>query len=1249
MDLSQINRDISSAIDNTIPIINETIGRVINSNTSVGTWGFGGMLTTPIDSYCLVEMGDWQKMKHLYLSMAERNTTLGMIADSVSGISNKVSDETYKYEYSYTLGNNYLDDFQRRADKTTTRVENKHDNITHNSNYGSNTNLYPDDDNSGTDKFQSTSKWNSVFENRNRNSIIHKTKQLFNDRKINTIISRFHTDPSNKDLYDGTDAKTEYGLSHGRNLLTYNAEHNGTSYSTNGYDNPYCRVWTHHHQYSEYRSRLMRPFTFEGENGTTEMKNSDLHNWKAMGFKDMEYGVETHREIDFDNTSTKIDLQSKNLDLVKFKNVEETEKWSWKDSGKDGWDKSVLDKETGLVNIAPKFLGGAEKNIHTKDCMFSIENLAWQGYDPYSFERALSWEQRGPFGGRIMWFPPYGLTFNEESSVNWNEHSFIGRGENVYTYTNTSRSGTLSFMMVVDHPSILDYATWHEPSDLKDTDIMRFFAGCDAVSGESDKNGEHGTSFLASFARPTPLTDEYLKKDIDEAIPVEDAAKPKPEKPTEEPPATPDEEIKINFYAFFPNNYSGTYDDVSNNPDSKVDPIAYLLCGRGAQWKCDEADVTKSQDLPISFEDIKRGETDPEDAFLGKGYEMGYNTGITDDKDTNYIQGTYHWNTYKKGQTKYKVYKQNKWYHRIDGKYEIATGAEKDRNTFEQILVPVSRQIDDKGFYLNCDKGKVKEVFEDEKDNENLYTLAEIAYALLNNYDHSEEEQTPGQKLIGIKTHGRWDGTTYRCYKQEPSMKRLLEYFNPNGPYKVTGIEAVGYSSSHGYKKKNELLAEQRGTTVINWFKRNYSNGSSTINTGNITTMPSQQVNKEDATNESGLSAKKWRSAKVTLTIKKSKVSAPKDLKVDTYDTKYLSVEEFNKLTDEAKTKAKLINYKCKNEVKSDLCKIHGEVITVETYEKIKETPFVDLYEELYEIPTNEIKWQEEQSKEEQPKLQRFNGFLEVEKDEKTGTQLYINTNETDNAKKNRRWYYDENDKSMKVFDKELLGRWRDYENKWDNDNQTFGKIMNEHLDTEKSNINSLRYDQEYHFFKKLESSHPDVFRTLMDKLKYFDPAFHSMTPEGFMGRLNFLHQCTRQGNTLGNPNEDGHMANNLAFGRPPFCILRLGDFYYQKIVINNISINYDPLVLDLNNEGIGVVPLIANITISFRFIGGGDLTGPVRRLQSAMTQNFYANGRLYDNRADRIERKGTNNWDTMDMSEVDFKNSYFHNVKMKQ
>ena len=121
--------------------------------------------------------------------------------------------------------------------------------------------------------------------------------------------------------------------------------------------------------------------------------------------------------------------------------------------------------------------------------------------------------------------PPYGLRFNEDTSVQWNEHSFIGRGENVFTYTNTSRSGTLDFMMVVDHPSILDYSTWYgesQPDKLpKDTDVLRFFAGCDG--GSSDGMGNQG---LSSYAKPTPLTDEYLMKDTSEAIPVTENQKP---------------------------------------------------------------------------------------------------------------------------------------------------------------------------------------------------------------------------------------------------------------------------------------------------------------------------------------------------------------------------------------------------------------------------------------------------------------------------------------------------------------------------------------------------------------------------------------------------------------------------------------------------------------------------------------------------------------------------------------------------
>ena len=52
-----------------------------------------------------------------------------------------------------------------------------------------------------------------------------------------------------------------------------------------------------------------------------------------------------------------------------------------------------------------------------------------------------------------------------------------------------------------------------------------------------------------------------------------------------------------------------------------------------------------------------------------------------------------------------------------------------------------------------------------------------------------------------------------------------------------------------------------------------------------------------------------------------------------------------------------------------------------------------------------------------------------------------------------------------------------------------------------------------------------------------------------FNNRLTFLQQCMRQG-----PSLNGEISTqNLAFGRPPICILRIGDFYHTKMIIQNL------------------------------------------------------------------------------------------------
>jgi hypothetical protein len=85
-------------------------------------------------------------------------------------------------------------------------------------------------------------------------------------------------------------------------------------------------------------------------------------------------------------------------------------------------------------------------------------------------------------------------------------------------------------------------------------------------------------------------------------------------------------------------------------------------------------------------------------------------------------------------------------------------------------------------------------------------------------------------------------------------------------------------------------------------------------------------------------------------------------------------------------------------------------------------------------------------------------------------------------------------------------------------------------------------------------------------------------------------------------------------------CVLRLGDFYYTKIIIKSLSINYEQAQWDLNPEGIGVMPMFANVTIDFVFLGGSDLAGPISRLQNAVSFNYYANTSVYDNRAEMVE-----------------------------
>ena len=159
----------------------------------------------------------------------------------------------------------------------------------------------------------------------------------------------------------------------------------------------------------------------------------------------------------------------------------------------------------------------------------------------------------------------------------------------------------------------------------------------------------------------------------------------------------------------------------------------------------------------------------------------------------------------------------------------------------------------------------------------------------------------------------------------------------------------------------------------------------------------------------------------------------------------------------------------------------------------------------------------------------------------------------------------------------------------------------------------------ECHYFKMLEENSPVVFKSLRDKLKYFHPGFHSMTPEGLNARLTFLLQCLRPGDTIpikGINEATDFNARNTTFGPPPICVLRIGDFYHTKMIIKDVNIDYNDGVWDMNPEGIGMQPMIANVTLQVSLIGGQGLETPVDKLQNALSSNFFGNTEMYDERS---------------------------------
>jgi hypothetical protein len=99
---------------------------------------------------------------------------------------------------------------------------------------------------------------------------------------------------------------------------------------------------------------------------------------------------------------------------------------------------SVL-RDRVLPRIAPTDDDG---NQDKYNYFFTMENLALKD----DVEEC----ERGPNGGRWMWFAPYDVKISDNNSVNWSDMNFLGRPEPLFSYQNTVRSLSLSFRLLID-------------------------------------------------------------------------------------------------------------------------------------------------------------------------------------------------------------------------------------------------------------------------------------------------------------------------------------------------------------------------------------------------------------------------------------------------------------------------------------------------------------------------------------------------------------------------------------------------------------------------------------------------------------------------------------------------------------------------------------------------------------------------------------------------------------------------------
>ena len=1065
-----------------------------------------------------------------------------------------------------------------------------------------------------TDDYNNTPEtvkdFNQETQFNNKKTLLYKTRKLFETNKMQTLVTGHGVKNDSESQIQTAVSSVGNFVSKGSGVLSYNALINGVA------DNPakvFCRTWTTYDRYDDVID-LQKNRGLYGANGNIFRRNTEL---------------------------------------------------------------SVLE-DNGFARIAPyKTDNMTKKYTDNKRYMFSIENLAWSD----DLTNLLACEI-GPgdllsgHKGRIMWFPPYDISFSESTSASWDKHNFIGRGEPMYTYNNTERTGNLAWKIIIDHPNYLNFIGGADGITTSNFDdyVASFFAGCVPME-EAKKVLTQSEIDKTETANAQTKPEEKL----DEVVP-----------PTSFNVYFPNDVYDVDLYPAYENGlckdtnvlftlnveskvyYSEFSPDgtkvvtASDNNSGKIwnastGALLFTLVGHTdtinfAEFSPDGTKVvTSSYDSTAKIWDVATGallftlvgHTDY--LLFGKFSPDGTKVATSSNDKTAKI-------------------------------WDVATG------TLLFTLVGHTASVNMVKFNLNGTKVVTCADAPDETAKIWDVATGALLFTLVGHTGnvYSSEFSPDGTKVVTSsfdKTARIWDvatGTLLFTLAGHIGIPRTAE-FSPDGTKVVTSsndpkiwdvatgallFTLIGHTGSV-YTAEFNTDGTKVVTASIDKTARIWEVATGTLLltlTGHESTLYSAKFNTDGTkvvTSSSDTTSKIWDASGVTCYINRTTNSngigfglgsytemcyqflvngrktwsseqcskevnvsegSPGRLEPDRtdfglngtgttadYAGTRLNGKKYPSWRDE-NYKLDLQNYlinRCKN------CKVEvvGFASTVGTFGDDRNSKLSNLR------ATNVKNWLTTNILTDPP----FKDRVSVKAEGLGSTQSEGAKCPTPDVVKRKKNYLESlNDVYGCKANRYVTVKFVVDPNLNPDGTPKINKETITPPDIITPKVNPSRFYTECDYFEKLQVSDPVVYNTLKSKIKYFQPAFHSTTPEGFNSRLTFLQQCMRQGPTQGagltnNP-------NNLAFGRPPVCILRIGDFYHTKIIIENLNFTFEPLVWDLNPEGVGVQPMICNVDMSFSFIGGSSLNGPINQLQNAVSFNYFANTEVYDPRANTIK-----------------------------